>query len=144
MTRIQAWLLIIVVWLFSVLLMLPFQEQSYSDDFAYAQSVRHFLESGQLKVSERVAPSAITHILWGSLFAKLSGFSFGSLHVSQVVLLPIFLITNFEIISTFEKSKRKSLIIIFYLFSIPWIISMAYTYLTTITFLTAQCLALLF
>jgi 4-amino-4-deoxy-L-arabinose transferase-like glycosyltransferase len=44
-----------------------------NDDFAYASSVRHFIASGELRLSQWSMPSCLIHILLGSLTALLGG-----------------------------------------------------------------------
>jgi hypothetical protein len=56
------------------------------DDWVYAWSVEHLLRTGQLRVLEISAFYPIVQILWGSLFARLFGFSFVVLRFSTVVL----------------------------------------------------------
>ena len=51
-----------------LVLMLPIRDQIYRDDFAYAQSVKQFVDTGQIKVTEWAAPTLILQILWGGLF----------------------------------------------------------------------------
>jgi len=136
--------LLLGIFFLIIILMLPFQDQLFSDDFAYAQSVRHLLQTQQIKVSEWVAPTSITHILWGAIFAWFIGFSLSSLHLSQVILIPILIISFYKLITLNEKLKSKALPISIFFLSIPWIIYFAYTFMTTISFLTLEVLALLF
>src|SRR5207244_3527609 len=56
------------------------------DDWVYAWSVEHLLDTGRLQVLEISAFYPITQILWGALFARLAGFSFVVLRSSTVVL----------------------------------------------------------
>jgi hypothetical protein len=56
------------------------------DDWVYAWSVEHFLQTGRLRVLEFSAVYPIAQIAWGALFARAAGFSFGALRCSTVVL----------------------------------------------------------
>lgn len=127
-----------------LIIMLPFKDQLFSDDFAYAQSVRHFLNTGDLRVSERVAPSSIALIVWGAIIAKIFGFSLASLHLSVVMLLPFLLFSMYKLFILTGSSRQKSLVFTLFFLSIPLIIYFAYTFLTTILFLTLEVLAILF
>ena len=126
------------------LAMLPLKDQLFSEDFAYAQSVRHFINTGDLKVSERVAPTSITHIVWGSIVTKPLGFSLANLHLSIVMLLPFLLIAMYEIFKLAASTNQKSIIFTLFFLSIPWILQISYTFETDITFLTLEVFALLF
>jgi len=124
--------------------MWPFNDQLFSEDFAYAQSVRHFISTGELKVSERVAPSSITLILWGAIITKIFGFSIANLHFSIVILIPFLLIALYKLFNITGSSKQKSLIFTLFFLSIPWILQLSYTFLTDIPFLALEVFALLF
>ena len=56
-----------------------------NDDWAYAQTVRTLLETGEFRRPSWTWVPAITHTAWGALFAKLFGFSFVSLRASSFV-----------------------------------------------------------
>lgn len=138
------YLLLLAIFFVVLIIMLPFKDQLFSDDFAYAQSARHFLSTGDLKVSERVAPSSITLIVWGAIFVKILGFSLANLHLSIVMLLPFLLFSLYKLFILTGFNKQKSLIFTLFFLSVPLIIYFTYTFLTTIAFLTLEVLALLF
>jgi hypothetical protein len=56
------------------------------DDWTYAWSVEHFLETGELRMLEWSAHYPLAQILWGALFSRLLGFSFAALRLSTLVL----------------------------------------------------------
>jgi hypothetical protein len=56
------------------------------DDWTYAWSVEHFLQTGELRMLEWSAHYPLAQILWGALFSRLLGFSFAVLRLSTVVL----------------------------------------------------------
>src|SRR5687768_10944259 len=56
------------------------------DDWTYAWSVEHFLETGELRMLEWSAHYPLAQILWGALFSRLFGFSFAVLRLSTLVL----------------------------------------------------------
>ena len=126
------------------LIMWPFKDQLFSEDFAYAQSVRHFISTGDLKISERVAPSSITHIVWGAIITKFLGFSLANLHFSIVLLLPFLLFALYKLFSSIGCNKEKSFIFTIFFFSIAWILQLSYTFTTDIPFLILEVFAILF
>src|SRR3989344_7380995 len=125
-------------------LMLPIREQIYRDDFAYAQSVRHFVNTNEIKVSEWGAPTLILQIIWGGLFSKILGFSLGSLHVSVIILLPIILIFIFKILKELNVSNFNSFFLTIFFLSIPFILQFTYTFQTDIPFLVLQVSSIYF
>jgi hypothetical protein len=56
------------------------------DDWTYAWSVEHFLQTGELRMLEWSAHYPLAQILWGALFSRLLGFSFAALRCSTLVL----------------------------------------------------------
>jgi len=56
------------------------------DDWTYAWSVEHFLQTGHLRVLEWSTVYPLAQILWGALFSRLLGFSFAVLRLSTLVL----------------------------------------------------------
>jgi len=144
MTDSKSVALILLISALFIVLMLPLRDSVYSDDVAFSQSVRHLLQTGELKVSEYTAASSISHILWGSLFAKLLGFSFTSLNISVIVFLPILLISFYKLLRTIGVSTDKSLIFTLFFFSVPWIPFLTYTFMSDIPFLTLEVLTILF
>jgi len=127
-----------------IALILPIQNSLYSDDVAFSQSVRHFLQTGYLKVSEYTAVSSLSHILWGTLFASVLGFSFQSVIVSVVVFLPILAISLFSIFRELGIAKTKSFFFTLFLLAVPWIFFMTFTFMSEIPFLTLEILTMLF
>lgn len=59
------------------------------DDWVYAWSVEHLLATGRLQVLEFSAVYPIAQILWGALFTRVLGFSFGVLRLSTLALAVI-------------------------------------------------------
>jgi 4-amino-4-deoxy-L-arabinose transferase-like glycosyltransferase len=56
------------------------------DDWVYAWSVQHLIDTGRLQVLDISAFYPIVQVLWGALFARIAGFSFGVLRVSTLIL----------------------------------------------------------
>src|ERR1051326_3060071 len=67
-------------------LVLPRANVPVIDDWVYAWSVEHLVETGRLRVLEISAVYPIAQILWGALFARIAGFSFVVLRASTMTL----------------------------------------------------------
>lgn len=115
--------------------MLPLREQGFTDDFAYAQSVRQFLATGELKVTDFSMVTLVFPILWGSLFAKIFGFSFVSLQLSTIAFLPILGIGIYLMLRQFGSPAKKSLLMTIFFLSVPWIFQFTFTFMNDIPFL---------
>ncbi len=127
-----------------ILLMLPFREQSFQDDFAYAQSVSYLINHHQIKISEFLAPTSVFHVVWGALFAKIFGFSFISLQISVIIFLPLLLIAVYKLLRSFEIPEERSFLLTVFFSSIPWIFQFSSTFMTDVPFLTLEVLSLYF
>lgn len=138
------YLLLFGVLLIVFAIMLPFRDQLYSEDFAYAHSVRHLIDTGDLKISERLAPSSISLIVWGFIVTKILGFSLTNLHFAVIILLPFLLFGLYKLFHLIGCGKEKSLIFTLFFLSIPWILQLSYTFLTDIPFMILEVFALLF
>ncbi len=68
------------------LLLHPYDNLPFVDDWTYAWSVEQLLKTGELRISDWSAHYPLAQILWGALFSLPFGFSFSTLRVSTVVL----------------------------------------------------------
>jgi len=68
------------------LLVAPSADVPVIDDWVYAWSVQHLVESGRLQVLEFSAIYPVAQIAWGALFVRIAGFSFVTLRLSTIVL----------------------------------------------------------
>ncbi len=57
-----------------------------NDDWAYALASRALAETGRLRLCDWGASTQLPHLLWGALFTKLFGFSFGALRVANLLV----------------------------------------------------------
>ena len=68
------------------LLTSPLRNVPINDDWTYAWSVEHLLQTGRLAVLNWSAHYPILQALWGGLFSFVFGFSFGVLRLSTVLM----------------------------------------------------------
>jgi hypothetical protein len=79
-------LLIALVFLIPALLLRPFQNTPFIDDWVYAWPVEHLLTTYELKILEYSGAINLPQILWGTIFTLPYGFSFTALRISTFVL----------------------------------------------------------
>ena len=80
-------LFIAAIWCISLFVVNPFAgDFPLNDDWSYASTVKHLLETGEFRPSEWFAPPSLTNALWGSLFCLPAGFSFVALRASTLTL----------------------------------------------------------
>ena len=68
------------------LLLHPYDDLPFVDDWTYAWSVEQLLKTGELRISDWSAHYPLAQILWGALICLPFGFSISALRVSTVVL----------------------------------------------------------
>src|SRR4029079_17435108 len=86
MTDRRALLVLVVLHLAIVAIVAPRGDFPLNDDWAFAQSVRWFLDGGGIRLSSWVAMNLVPQTLAGALVAGAFGFSFESLrHLTQLV-----------------------------------------------------------
>jgi hypothetical protein len=69
-----------------VLLLNPWVNTPFDDDFSYAFTVKRLLETGHLIYNGWSAPVLIPHVYWGAAWTLLFGFSFNVLRLSTLPL----------------------------------------------------------
>jgi hypothetical protein len=74
------------LWLASLILAWPVGNFPLNDDWAFARTVNHFLESREYYPTPWAAMPLLTHTLWGTLFCLPPGFSFNALRGSTLVM----------------------------------------------------------
>lgn len=122
--------------------MLPFRQLGFQDDFAYHHSVREFLNTGLVHVSEWSAPTLIFQIWWGSIFSHLFGFSYKVLHLSTVVFFYFGLIAFYLLNKELNFGEKKSTISTLFLLTFPYILRMTFSFMTDIPFLSLLLISL--
>ncbi|MCX5788788.1 MAG: glycosyltransferase family 39 protein [Elusimicrobia bacterium] len=70
----------------AVLLVRPWGDFPFDDDWAYGETVRYWMSEGVLRVSSWTPLTLLAHAAWGRLFCALFGFSYGSLRFSTLAL----------------------------------------------------------
>src|SRR5438552_11090140 len=79
-------LILAALWLASLLIVWPLGNFPLNDDWAFAKSVKHLLETGKYKPTPWAAMPLLTQTLWGTLFCLPAGFSFNALRCSTLLM----------------------------------------------------------
>jgi len=88
----------------------PFGDFPLNDDWAYAWSVRHLLETGEFRLSDWAAANLYSQVLWGALFGWLFGFSFTTLRLSTLVLAAAGAVALYATLRQFAIRRRIALL----------------------------------
>ncbi len=132
-----------LVYLLTFLVMLPLRNQTYQDDWAYALSVKNFLNTGVLRVSDWSSASLIFPIYWGSLFSRIFGANLISLHISTISIFFIGLLSFYLLLRKLGLDQTRSTFFSIILLSFPWVFDFSYTFLTDIPFVSLSIVTIL-
>jgi hypothetical protein len=114
------------------------------DDWAYAGSVEHFLNTGRLVISDRSSVYPVAQILWGALFARVAGFSFVALRLSTVVLALAGCWAIYLMLRELEFSTKVSLLAALTVACYPTYFALSFTFMTDVPFVSLSAMSLLF
>jgi len=133
-----------LLYLSSALLLRPFVNLPFIDDWRYGRSVEHFLKTGELQVLGWTIHYLFAQILWGALFCLPLGFSFSALRASTVMLAWLGALAFYASLRELECSRRDSLIGTLLLLVNPVFFILTFSFMTDIPFLSLSSGALLF
>src|SRR5437867_3195882 len=138
------WAAAAILGLFAVgwLLVGPRANVPVIDDWVYAWSVEHLLQTGRLQVLEFSAIYPIAQILWGALFARVAGFSFGVLRLSTLALAATGCAAAYATLRELGCRRSTSLLGAFALALDPVVFAMSFSFMTEVPFNAFSLLAL--
>lgn len=120
----------------------PLRQAANDDDWSYARTVRHLLETGTYQLDNWSAANPVFQVYWGTLFAHLFGYSFGSLRVSTLVLLAGGLCGMYALAREHGLSARRAGLLTLILLVNPLTVVLGFSYMTDVPFVAITVLAL--
>lgn len=138
-------LLLMGGWILVLLIINPVGNYPINDDWAYAQIVKRFVETGVYDLGFWPGMTLFTHIMWGSLFCKIFGFSFTVLRIATLCMAflgsAVFLIMIRDLIGKDSWSRKVALGTLMFN---PFFLLLSFSYMTDVPFLTFVLLSLFF
>jgi hypothetical protein len=134
--------LVIALYLAAVVAVNPLRECPVLDDWAYASTVRHLLQTGEYKLDDWVAPNMPFQTLWGAMFCLALGDSYVALRISTVALTVIGLIAFRALAREHGLSGTAANLVTLCLASSSLFFRMSLTFQTDIPFLVTLIVAL--
>jgi hypothetical protein len=110
----------------------PFVQMPFDDDWSYSFSVRKLIRTGHLVYNGWAAPLIITHVLWGTIFAKIFGYSFVALRFSTLPLAVGCGILVYLLGRSAELSPGRSFFLFFLLCLSPLFLPLALSFMTDV------------
>src|SRR5581483_5796507 len=130
--------LIVLFWLVPALLLCPFENIPYVDDWAYAWPVEWLLKHHELRVLEWSSSPNLTQALWGALFCVATGFSFTALRISTWILSAACLCGIYLLLREIRVARGNAFIGTAAIALNPIFFSLSFTFMTDVPFLTAM------
>jgi len=118
-------------------LLRPFQNTPFVDDWVYGWSVEHLLLTGELRILDNASSVNPVQVLWGALFCLPTGFSFTMLRVSTWVLSAACLCGLRLLMSEIGVGRAQALLATATLALYPVYFVLSHTFMTDVPFLCA-------
>jgi hypothetical protein len=134
---------VLVLFLAAVAIVNPFREMPYDDDWAFSETVKHFLDTGQYRLNEWLAPNMPFQTMWGALFCLPFGYSFGALRISTIVMSVIGLVAFRALALEHGLSRSAANLLTLCLASSPLVFKLSLTYLSDVPFLAMTIVSVL-
>jgi hypothetical protein len=136
--------LVIAAYLVAVAAVNPLRECPILDDWAYASTVRHLLQTGEYKLDDWVAPNMPFQTLWAALFCLVGGDSYITMRLSTVALTVIGLVAFRGLAREHGLSGVGANLVTLCLATSSLFFRMSLTFLTDIPFLVTLICAFYF
>lgn len=139
-------LLLILIFIISECIVNPIGNFPLNDDWSYGQSVMYFQRTGVINPGNFPSMTLYSHILWGSLFTNLFGFSFTILRISTFVSACFGLAFLRKLVIQISGNKILGFASCLVLMFNPILFSLSNTFMTDVNFNTLAiiCCYLLF
>lgn len=128
-------LYLLLIFIICEIIVNPIGEFPLNDDWAYSKSVSFALK-GYFTIGDFGAMTLFTHLLWGTIFAKIFGFSFTILRISTLVSSLIGLFFLNKLVVKISKNQWLGFFSCLVLLLNPLYFSLANTYMTDVNFTT--------
>jgi 4-amino-4-deoxy-L-arabinose transferase-like glycosyltransferase len=132
-----------VAWLAAGLLLRPFQNTPFIDDWVYAWPVERLLKGGDLRVLDYSTSLNAVQVLWGALFCLPFGFSFTALRVATWAMGLLGLWGMYLLLRDQGVTRRDALLGTACLGAYPIYFVLSFSFLTDVPFVTCAIWATL-
>jgi hypothetical protein len=136
--------LITFTWSIMTIVVNPLGDFPLNDDWAYAESVKHLLETGNFQLPGWAVANLLPQVLWGALFCLPLGFSFTALRFSTLTLGLIGVIATYKLFQEIIIDRKLAFIGAFILAVNPLYFGLANTFMTDVPHYAVTILSLYF
>jgi len=136
--------ILILLYSSAAILVRPFVNLPFHDDWTYAWSVEHLLKTGELQILDWSVHYPFAQILWGALFCLPYRFSFSALRVSTVVLAWLGALALYGTLRELGRARSESLIATVVLVTNPVFFVISFSFMTDVPFVSFANIAFFF
>lgn len=132
------------LFLLTVVFVGPAREMALEDDWAYARTVRHLLETGEYHLDDWLSANMPFQAWWGALFARTMGYSHTALRLSTILLAMVGLIALYCLAREHGMDDCGAGLLALGLLSSPLFLRFSFSFMTDVPYTSLLILALLF
>jgi 4-amino-4-deoxy-L-arabinose transferase-like glycosyltransferase len=121
----------------------PFREMPLEDDWAYALSVQHLLDTGKYQLHDWASANMVLQVYWGALFEHILGIGYGNLRVSTLVLAFVGLVAFYALALEHRLTRWMAAFATMILLSGPVFLFFSFSFHTDVPFLALLIVGLL-
>ncbi|HAT03547.1 MAG TPA: hypothetical protein DCS29_02095 [Candidatus Magasanikbacteria bacterium] len=125
-------LIIIILFLGQFLFISPIGEFALNDDWVHTEIMKHWVDSGEFRMSTYAGPTFYVPILYGAALTKIFGFSFSILRISTLILALGTLLTFNFLLYKLNHKPHINLLIVLALWFNPIFYNLSFTFMTDI------------
>jgi 4-amino-4-deoxy-L-arabinose transferase-like glycosyltransferase len=134
---------VLVLFLAAVVAVNPLRETPLEDDWAYAETVKHFLETGRYRLNDWLSANIAFQTVWGALFCQPAGFSYSALRISTIALAVMGLVAFRALALEHGLNRIAANLLTLCIASSPLFFKMSLTFMSDVPFVAVTTVALL-
>lgn len=135
--------ILVALWCACVTMVHPWGDFPLNDDWSFALSVKHYIETGELRPTGWAAMTLVSNLLWGELFTRPFGASFNSLRLSSLFAGAIGAVTMYLLCRTVHARRLVAWVSGATLALTPVYFALSHTFMTDVFFCTLLLLSVL-
>jgi len=134
--RVEPFWVILFLWIIALVIINPIGDFPLNDDWIYGWSVREWLKTGKFQMGDLPLMSLFSHVVWGTFWTKLFGFSFTALRFSIILLSVISIWIFSRLLKALNYSWEQRLLALAIIVFNPMYFHLSVSFMTDISFLS--------
>lgn len=124
--------LLLILFLLQFLFVSPIGDFALNDSWVHADTIRHWLETGEFRLIPWAGPTFYLPILYGAGLAKIFGFSFTLFRITNLIVSLFTLLVLFFFLVEVTDNKPLSFISVLVFWLSPIFYNLSFTFMTEI------------